>query len=197
MYPLFVSNHVDSFAFAIAYIVWLVPELVSSVTKNAGRNAQLHDRNSKFAVVGGIWIGTFIGFWLAFAARQFAISWDRTLLFAVGILLILAGVAFRWYAVRTLGRFFTLQVAIQPGQTVVESGPYRLIRYPSYTGSLMSLLGLGFVLSNWLSLVAVLLFTIIGYSYRIWVEEMTLVNALGEPYREYMKRTKRIIPFVI
>ena len=197
MYPLFVSNHVDSFAFAIAYIVWLVPELVSSVTKNAGRNAQLHDRNSKFAVVGGIWIGTFIGFWLAFAARQFAISWDRTFLFAVGILLILAGVAFRWYAVRTLGRFFTLQVAIQPGQTVVESGPYRLIRHPSYTGSLMSLLGLGFVLSNWLSLVAVLLFTIIGYSYRIWVEEMTLVNALGEPYREYMKRTKRIIPFVI
>jgi len=61
----------------------------------------------------------------------------------------------------------------------------------------MSLLGLGFVLSNWLSLVAVLLFTILGYSYRIWVEEMTLVNALGEPYREYMKRTKRIIPFVI
>jgi len=197
MYPLFVSNHVDSFAFAVAYMVWLVPELVSSVTKNAGRNAQLHDRNSKFAVVGGIWIGTFIGFWLAFAARQFAISWDRTFLFAVGILLILAGVAFRWYAVRTLGRFFTLQVAIQPGQTVVESGPYRLIRHPSYTGSLMSLLGLGFVLSNWLSLVAVLLFTIIGYSYRIWVEEMTLVNALGEPYREYMKRTKRIIPFVI
>jgi len=197
MYPLFASNHVDSFAFAVAYMVWLVPELVSSITKNAGRNAQLHDRNSKFAVVGGIWIGTFIGFWLAFAARQFAISWDRTFLFAVGILLILAGVAFRWYAVRTLGRFFTLQVAIQPGQTVVESGPYRLIRHPSYTGSLMSLLGLGFVLSNWLSLVAVLLFTIIGYSYRIWVEEMTLVNALGEPYREYMKRTKRIIPFVI
>ena len=197
MYPLFVSNHVDSFAFAVAYIVWLVPELVSSVTKNAGGNAQLHDRNSKFAVVGGIWIGTFIGFWLAFAARQFAISWDRTFLFAVGILLILAGVAFRWYAVRTLGRFFTLQVAIQPGQTVVESGPYRLIRHPSYTGSLISLLGLGFVLSNWLSLVAVLLFTILGYSYRIWVEEMTLVNALGEPYREYMKRTKRIIPFVI
>ena len=197
MYPLFVSNHVDSFAFAVAYIVWLVPELVSSVTKNAGRKAQLHDRNSKFAVVGGIWIGTFIGFWLAFAARQFAISWDRTFLFAVGILLILAGVAFRWYAVRTLGRFFTLQVAIQPGQTVVESGPYRLIRHPLYTGSLMSLLGLGFVLSNWLSLVAVLLFAILGYSYRIWVEEMTLVNALGEPYREYMKRTKRIIPFVI
>lgn len=105
--------------------------------------------------------------------------------------------AFRWYAVRTLGKYFTLQVAIQPGQTVVESGPYRLIRHPSYTGSLMSILGLGLVLSNWLSLIAVLLFTILGYSYRIWVEEMTLVNALGEPYRDYMKRTKRIVPFII
>lgn len=73
MYPLFVSNHVDSFIFAAAYIIWFLPELISSFTKNAGRNAQLHDRNSKFAVIGGIWIGAFIGFWLAFAIPQFAI----------------------------------------------------------------------------------------------------------------------------
>ena len=197
MYPLFVTNHVDSFAFSAAYIIWLLPELISTYTKNAGRNAQLNDRNSKFAVIGGIWIGTFIGFWLAFAIPQFAISPDRSILFGIGIFLILAGVAFRWYAVRALGKYFTLQVAIQPGQTVVESGPYRLIRHPSYAGSLISILGLGLVLSNWLSLITVLLFTTLGYSYRIWVEELTLVNALGEPYRDYMKRTKRIIPFII
>ena len=197
MYPLFVSNHVASFAFAAAYIIWFLPELISSFTKNAGRNAQLNDRNSKFAVIGGIWIGAFIGFWCAFAVRQFAISWGRTFLFAAGIILILAGAAFRRYAVSVLGKYFTLQVAIQPEQTVVENGPYRLIRHPSYTGSLMSLLGLGLVLSNWLSLIAILLFTILGYSYRIWVEETALVNALGEPYREYMKRTKRIIPFIL
>ena len=197
MYPLFISNRAASFLFAAAYVIWFLPELISSFTKNAGRNAQLNDRNSKFAVIGGIWIGAFIGFWLAFAARQFAIPWDRSILFGIGIFLILAGTAFRWYAIRTLGKYFTLQVATQPGQAVVENGPYRWIRHPSYTGSLMSLLGLGLVLSNWLSLIAVLLFTIIGYSYRIWVEEMALVNALGEPYRDYMKRTKRIIPFII
>ena len=197
MYPLFVTSHIDSLAFTAAYVFWLLPELISSFTKNAGRGARRNDRYSKFFVLGGISLGSLAGFGSAFAASQFAIPLDRPFIFTAGILLILAGAAFRWYAVRVLGKYFTLQVAIQSGQTVVESGPYRWIRHPSYSGSLVSLLGLGLVLSNWLSLVCVVVFPILGYSYRIWVEEMTLVDALGEPYRDYMKRTKRLIPFII
>ena len=144
-----------------------------------------------------IWSGVFLAWVAAFMLRRFAIPWDRGLLFTAGIMLMLAGVAFRWYAIRVLGRFFTVVVAVSPGQTVVEAGPYRWIRHPSYSGAILTLFGFGLVFANWLSLLLIMIFAVIGYAYRITVEERVLLAALGDPYRLYMKRTRRIIPFVI
>ncbi|TMF41645.1 MAG: hypothetical protein E6I32_20210, partial [Chloroflexi bacterium] len=72
-----------------------------------------------------------------------AITSARTFLFWLGILLIYAGMALRLYAIHVLGASFTTAVAVAPQQTVIETGPYRLIRHPSYTGLLITLLGLG------------------------------------------------------
>ena len=116
--------------------------------------------------------------------------------FGIGIFLILAGVAFRWYSVWVLGKFFTRVITIQAGQTVVQRGPYRFIRHPSYSGAMLSFLGFGLALTNWLSLGLVMLGTIIGYSYRVYVEEQALLKGLGQSYRDYMQHTKRFIPFV-
>jgi protein-S-isoprenylcysteine O-methyltransferase Ste14 len=106
------------------------------------------------------------------------------------------GMIFRVYAMRTLGRFFTYQVAIQPGQTVVQSGPYRFIRHPSYTGGLITLLGLTITLGNWAGIAVVMTSMLIAYAYRIHVEEDALITALGDPYRQYMRHTTRLIPFL-
>ncbi len=96
-----------------------------------------------------------------------------------------------------LGRYFTTSVAVAPEQTVIEAGPYRLIRHPSYTGLLMILLGFGLSLTNnWLSLLVMMGCALIGLSYRIQVEERVLQEHLGQRYQEYMRRTKRLIPFV-
>lgn len=116
--------------------------------------------------------------------------------FSAGILLMVAGVVFRWYSIRMLGKYFTLRLTIQPGQTVVEDGPYRLIRHPSYSGALITMLGLGLVLNNWMRVIVMLIAGFVGYSYRVKVEEDILVTALGEPYRDYIKRTKRFIPYI-
>jgi protein-S-isoprenylcysteine O-methyltransferase Ste14 len=97
---------------------------------------------------------------------------------------------------RVLGRFFTYNVAVHAGQTVVEAGPYRYIRHPSYTGALITLVGVGLALGNWAALLAILVCTGIAYAYRISVEESALVAALGEPYKEYMRRTRRLVPFL-
>jgi protein-S-isoprenylcysteine O-methyltransferase Ste14 len=132
----------------------------------------------------------------SYAARQFAIPSNRTLLFGIGIFLILAGEAFRWYAIRVLGKFFTSVISIQEGQTVIENGPYRYIRHPSYSGAILSFLGFGLALTNWLSLALVILGTVLGYGYRVYIEEQALVEGLGQPYRDYMQRTKRFIPFI-
>jgi protein-S-isoprenylcysteine O-methyltransferase Ste14 len=128
---------------------------------------------------------------------QATIWWDRKAVFFAGITLMLAGLAFRFYAMSVLGKFFTYDVAVQAGQTVVEAGPYRYIRHPSYTGGLMTLAGLGLALGNWASLAVLMVLMGVAYGYRISVEEAALAGALGEPYKEYMRRTWRLVPFLI
>jgi protein-S-isoprenylcysteine O-methyltransferase Ste14 len=59
------------------------------------------------------------------------------------------GIAIRQWAVMVLGRYFTTNVRVHPGQTVVEEGPYRWVRHPSYTGMLITFVGIGLALWNW------------------------------------------------
>jgi hypothetical protein len=85
-----------------------------------------------------LWLALGLDFALSFLLPQATILWKRTSLFFIGIALMLVGMAFRFYAMSVLGRFFTYDVAIHAGQTVIEVGPYRYIRHPSYTGALMN-----------------------------------------------------------
>jgi protein-S-isoprenylcysteine O-methyltransferase Ste14 len=104
--------------------------------------------------------------------------------------------AFRYYAAKVLGLYFTKSVKTVPEQRIIESGPYRFIRHPSYSGALLTLLGFALAATNWLSMIIILVFTFIAYGYRIYVEEKVLLEQFGDRYREYMKRTKRLIPFI-
>jgi protein-S-isoprenylcysteine O-methyltransferase Ste14 len=113
-----------------------------------------------------------------------------------GIVLILLGGALRWWAILTLGHYFTFDVAVRVSQPVVQSGPYRLIRHPAYSGTLLVLLGIGLALANWASIVAILTGVLIGLRYRVRVEEQALIDGLGQPYVDYMRHTKRFVPFI-
>jgi protein-S-isoprenylcysteine O-methyltransferase Ste14 len=113
-----------------------------------------------------------------------------------GVALIVLGLAIRWTAVVTLWRYFTVDVSIRRDHRVIQHGIYRIIRHPAYLGSLISFIGLGVTFMNWLSLAAIVIGTLIVFSYRIAVEERALVTALGDEYRAYAARTKRLIPGV-
>jgi len=115
---------------------------------------------------------------------------------AVGGSLCIAGLALRWYSILYLGRFFTVNVAIASDHHVIDTGPYRFIRHPSYTGALLGFIGLGITYANWLSLIIVVLPVLTAFLRRIGIEERALSQALGEPYTQYMARTKRLIPGV-
>ena len=167
MLPVIATNRLDAFIFYAAFFIWLLPEVISSFTDTKDKDIKVQDRSSGVVLLICIWLGIFASINIAFVARSFAIPWHRTFVFAIGIFLMLVGVAFRWYSIRVLGKYFTRQVAIQPGQTVVENGPYRLIRHPSYSGALITIFGVGLALTNWLSLLVVMVITFIGYSYRV------------------------------
>jgi protein-S-isoprenylcysteine O-methyltransferase Ste14 len=113
---------------------------------------------------------------------------------AVGLGVLAAGVALRVWAIVTLGRLFKFVVVIQDGHRVVASGPYRLLRHPSYTGALAAFLGAGIALDSWLSVLALVLIPLLAIGVRIRVEEAELARALGEEYRAYARRTRRLVP---
>jgi protein-S-isoprenylcysteine O-methyltransferase len=135
-------------------------------------------------------------FSLSLLLPQAAISWKRTSLFSIGIGLMFLGIALRWYSVAVLGKYFTFDVAIHSGHALIEAGPYRYLRHPSYSGALLTLLGFGLALGNWAGLATALACLGFAYACRIPVEEAALLTALGQPYKEYVKRTWRLVPFL-
>ena len=120
---------------------------------------------------------------------------DRGLVFGIGVAIFCCGVAVRWWAIRTLGEYFTFSVMTSRDQPIVTTGPYRYVRHPGYTGGTVSRFGLGLALGNWLSLVVVVLVPLIGTIYRIRVEEAALLESLGDDYQAYADAHKRLIPF--
>jgi protein-S-isoprenylcysteine O-methyltransferase len=127
---------------------------------------------------------------------RFATLPNRQLLDVCAIVLFAIGIAVRWWAIIVLGRFFTVDVTIERDHELVEAGPYRLVRHPSYTGVLLAFLGWSLSLHNWLAIALVLLPISIVFLHRMNVEEAALRGALGERYSTYMQRTKRLLPFV-
>jgi protein-S-isoprenylcysteine O-methyltransferase len=174
---------------ALAIVVWL-GELPSFRAPRADASAA--DRGSHRFIALTFTAGYAAAFWIAY--RSAPVLSDGALW--AGAALVLAGVGFRVWAIRTLGRFFTRSVQVSVAQPVIDRGPYRLIRHPSYTGGIVAGLGIGLALRNPLSLAAIVAALAAGYVYRITVEERALLSAIGEPYRAYMARTHRLIPFI-
>ena len=102
----------------------------------------------------------------------------------------------RWWAIITLGRFFTVDVTIEKDHELVERGPFRMVRHPSYTGVLLAFVGLALTLDNWAALLVILLPIGVAFIHRMNVEENALSGALGSQYTDYIRRTKRLVPFI-
>ena len=113
---------------------------------------------------------------------------------AAGLVLMAAGTALRWAAIRALWRYFTVNVSILEGQRVVRAGLYGVVRHPSYTGLLLRYLGFGLAFANWLSAALVFLPLLCATVYRIRVEEEALRAHFGEEYEAYASVTKRLVP---
>uniref|UniRef100_UPI0020C6F961 methyltransferase family protein n=1 Tax=Chitinophaga sp. GbtcB8 TaxID=2824753 RepID=UPI0020C6F961 len=69
--------------------------------------------------------------------------------------LIISGMVLGLFAINFLGPFFSVNVAIREGHTVKRDGMFKYVRHPSYSASLLSFLGFGISMDNWVALLVV------------------------------------------
>jgi len=182
--------------FWTAFALWNAAELILN-TRRRSAPSDSRDRGSFRFLAVTIGVAFALDFTCALLLPGAAIASVARTLFIIGICCVLAGTALRWYAVATLGRYFTVNVATQAAQRVIEFGPYRYIRHPAYAGSLLTLVGFALALGNWVGFLAMLILSGSAFGYRIAVEEATLLSALGNSYARYMNHTWRLIPFLV
>jgi protein-S-isoprenylcysteine O-methyltransferase len=140
-------------------------------------------------IVGSITAANFAGF-SNVGSRWFSgLPWQW-----LGAGLFAAGTGLRWWSIVHLGRFFSVDVAIACDHRVVETGPYRVVRHPSYTGLLLQCAGLGVVLGTALSFFVIIVPAFLVLFHRIRVEERALLANFGNAYAAYARGTKRLLP---
>lgn len=178
-----------------AVFFWaFAPEFRVVVPRN-GASASAQDAGSKRLIIAGQGVSALAAFWIAAAVRSATLP-HRVWLFWLGLSVFAGGGLLRRHCRRMLGASFTGDVIVRPHQEVVERGIYRYVRHPSYTAGTLLFLGIGLALGNWISLLALVAANVGVYGYRVGVEERALKETLGEPYRLYMQRTKRFVPFL-
>ena len=177
------------------WAIWIIPEIVVS-RRRPENDAQKADRGSKFVVFGSVFFGIYLGFIAACFVPSLFVGTHWKAVFALGIAVWLGGIVFRMVSIRILGRFFTTDVAIARDHRIVEQGPYRWLRHPSYLGGLLAQVGFGMTMTNWLAMLVPVCCLAAAYAYRIPIEEQALVRGLGPDYSDYMRRTWRLIPFI-
>lgn len=178
--------------FAALMGLWVMMEVFTGRI-GSGLDSVNSDRGSAFVVI----FTTILGIGAAAAIKP--MGWLPAGVWAqwLGLAVMVAGLAIRLYSILHLGRMFTRLVEIAPDHRLVTTGPYRLVRHPSYTGLLIFFLGIGLGLGDWLSALAMVGLPLAGIIYRIEVEERALIAAFGEEYRGYKARVSGLIPFVL
>jgi protein-S-isoprenylcysteine O-methyltransferase Ste14 len=165
----------------------------------------MRQRNQRSVIKTGdklsIWIlviSISVGYWLSFiiGATKTGRIYHWNTFFLIGAILVAIGLVIRISALLTLKQQFTYVVTKIENHELIEKGLYNRIRHPGYLGQMVIFLGISTSISNWLSIVFMIVPVLIGYMYRITVEEKFMIKQMGQKYIDYRKRTKRLIPLI-
>lgn len=130
--------------------------------------------------------------WLAFASLSFP-DWVRW----AGVALTLAGFALLQWAQVTLGKSWSDTPRMMKEQALITSGPYQFIRHPIYTAFILILGSALLISANWFIGLAWLGMTVLEVASRVDFEESLMLEYFGDQYRDYMKKTGRLLPRLI
>ncbi|MBA0882406.1 methyltransferase family protein [Flavobacterium undicola] len=152
------------------------------------------DKSSIWILFIFIGIGYFLSFMIGFTRIGRIYNWDS--FFAIGAILAIIGLLIRIISILTLKQHFTYTVTKIDNHELIDTGLYKNIRHPGYLGQLIIFFGISIAFSNWISMILMMLPVLIGYLNRIRVEEIFLIEQMGQKYLDYQERTKRLIPMI-
>jgi protein-S-isoprenylcysteine O-methyltransferase Ste14 len=179
--------------FVIIFFLWAACELFNRLGFHYSpriSGARRSDQGSYWVILTVVW-GSMI---ISLLFRSLSLGVFRNIFQYVGLGMEMIGIALREWAVLSLGSLFTVVVSVAPGQKLVQHGPYRWLRHPAYTGSILTFVGFALALGTWTGALLVLFISLAGFLYRIKVEEKLLLEVFGNEYHEYMRHTWRIFP---
>jgi protein-S-isoprenylcysteine O-methyltransferase Ste14 len=183
----------------LKYVVIIFPlsEITLLVFKRSKeRSSSKRDRGSLrllwLTIIASISL-TVVLQWYPSAAFQL----PRSISSAFAFCFLTGGLIIRWLSIISLGKFFTVDVAIQEEHILVLRGLYKYIRHPSYTGLLTEFIGLAVYFGTWVSLIIIVVPITSAIVYRIRCEEIVLLEKFGKHYEEYMTHTKSLIPGIV
>lgn len=190
--PFFLDSHVAGVVFYASVVIFAVGEFQQVLR---GRR-----RGSLSSIRGEIVFRLifFAGILTLPLCLRFVTEADvgGSLVFVSGAVIVWLGMLLRWWSFATLGRLFTTVVKASADQPIVDRGPYRWVRHPSYTGLVMAFLGFGLMLGNWAGVVTSVVLILAAVIYRLRGEERALVEARGTAYLDYAKGRARLLPFI-
>ncbi len=198
MSPYFATNHTAGMVLLIIAPMWGMMELahVSQAAERARKDATRIGRRSFWLVTALCIIALNVMLYLAPHLVPAAAIRPGAAAFAVGLVILVAGLVLRGWSIKTLDQYFTATVMVSADQPVITAGPYRLLRHPSYTGMLMACAGIGLMSANWVGLAGVTLLPLAFVLWRIHIEENALLTTLGDRYRAYAAQHKRLVPLI-
>ncbi len=178
----------------VSYLYGFFEVFMNLRQKSKRKILSSNDKNSLWRLYGLITVGYFLSFSIGATKIGRIYYWNT--FFATGMTLVVIGLMIRIHSMLTLKQFFTYSVAKVENQIIIESGLYKFLRHPGYLGQLIIFFGISISISNWISILVMMIPTTLGYLYRIKVEERFMLEQIGEDYVNYQKRTKRLIPMV-
>jgi protein-S-isoprenylcysteine O-methyltransferase Ste14 len=197
MKPYFDTNHAAALLILIVILAWGMMELTEfSQGQERRKGATTIGRHGFWLAAVACTIATNVMLYLAPHIVPAATIRPGAVAFAIGMVILLAGLVLRGWSFKALGEYFTFTVMVSSDQPVVATGPYRLLRHPSYTGILLACAGIGLTSANWAGLAGVMLLPLALLLWRIHVEEDALLTTVGDRYRTYASHRRRLVPLV-
>jgi protein-S-isoprenylcysteine O-methyltransferase Ste14 len=180
---------------AVLWLAWLAYWFVAARdVKPARRQESWANRLLTIAlIVPAALLMAVRGRWLPWLGGRFLP--DTMIVYLLGLLLVMAGLAFAVWARVYLGRNWSGTVTVKENHELIRSGPYAIVRHPIYTGLLLAMLGTAIVVGEWRGLLS-LCFLGLAFWFKLRREERFMADSFPDTYPSYCAQVSALLPLM-